>query len=94
MVVSSSSGDKQSGVFMSSKAVLEKKPLVPPPNFQYAKPANDVSMGDAFLQFQNPDPHSRKIVTLIKPSLIFSINSYSTPLTIPLGFTYIAAVLE
>lgn len=73
---------------------LEKPRYAPPKNLSYIKPINPLSMDDAFTAYANPDPQSTRVVTLIKPSLIFSKNSYSTPLTLPIGLAYMAAVLE
>ena len=53
-----------------------------------------MQLGDAFDVFRNPDPASGRIVTLIAPPVFFSKTSYSTPLTLPLGLAYLAAVLE
>jgi anaerobic magnesium-protoporphyrin IX monomethyl ester cyclase len=53
-----------------------------------------VDIGDAFSVYANPAPQSTRVVTLIAPPLYFSKNSYSTPLTLPLGLAYLAAVLE
>ena len=66
----------------------------PPKNHNYIKPTHPLSISDAFSIFRNPEPWSKKPITLIKPPIIFSKNSYSTPLTMPLGLTYLAAVLE
>lgn len=74
--------------------VLEKPSYTPPKNLPYIKPANPLAIDDAFIAYANPDPESMSVVTLIKPPLIFSKNSYSTPLTLPIGLAYMAAVLE
>ena len=66
----------------------------PPKNFNYIKPTHPLSISDAFSIFRNPEPSTQRPITLIKPPIIFSKNSYSTPLTMPLGLTYLAAVLE
>lgn len=66
----------------------------PPKNLAYTKPPNPLKIDDAFSIFAKPNLHSGKVITLIKPPIIFSKNSYSTPLTMPLGLAYIAAVLE
>lgn len=72
----------------------KKKSESSPKNIHYTKPVSSLDLRDAFTVFANPAPGSEKVVTLIKPSIIFSKNSYSTPLTMPLGLAYIAAVLE
>lgn len=66
----------------------------PPKNFNYIKPTHPLSIPDAFSVFRNPEPWSKRSISLIKPPIVFSKNSYSTPLTMPLGLTYLAAVLE
>jgi radical SAM superfamily enzyme YgiQ (UPF0313 family) len=73
---------------------LKETRYMPPKNFAYIKPPNPLGIDDAFLAFANPDPRSQKVVTLIKPPVIFSRNSYSTPLTMPLSLAYLAGVLE
>ena len=85
-------------VVISYAMILQTNPkkigYVPPQNFAYAKPPNSIDVGDAFSLYANPNPQAGSVVTLIKPPIIFSKNSYSTPLTMPLGLVYLAAVLE
>lgn len=66
----------------------------PPKSQNYIKPTHPLSISDAFSVFRNPESWLKRPITLIKPPIIFSKNSYSTPLTMPLGLTYLAAVLE
>jgi radical SAM superfamily enzyme YgiQ (UPF0313 family) len=66
----------------------------PPTNLSYGRPPRTLDIGDAFSVYANPDPQSTCVVTLIAPPIYFSKNSYSTPLTMPLGLAYLAAVLE
>ena len=66
----------------------------PPKNLNYIRPVHSLEISDAFSVFANPEPNADRPITLIKPPVIFSKNSYSTPLTMPLGLTYVAAVLE
>ncbi|NOT49164.1 MAG: B12-binding domain-containing radical SAM protein [Acidobacteria bacterium] len=66
----------------------------PPKNIQYGRAASKMAVADAFSAFANPDIQSEKIITLIAPPVFFSKNSYSTPLTLPIGLTYLAAALE
>jgi anaerobic magnesium-protoporphyrin IX monomethyl ester cyclase len=73
--------------------ILEKSEK-PPKNIQYGRAASKMAVGDAFTVFANPDPQSKKVITLIAPPVFFSKNSYSTPLTLPIGITYLAAALE
>jgi radical SAM superfamily enzyme YgiQ (UPF0313 family) len=63
-------------------------------NVSYGRPPSTLDMGDAFSVYANPDPQSTRVVTLIAPPLYFSKNSYSTPLTMPLGLACLVAVLE
>jgi len=62
----------------------------------YFQPANSVGIQDAFRQFSNPDQNFFKTpyITLIRPPIIFSAKSYSTPITLPVGILYLAAALE
>jgi radical SAM superfamily enzyme YgiQ (UPF0313 family) len=66
----------------------------PPKNVAYGRPPSTLGIVDAFSAYANPYPQLNRIVTLIAPPLYFSKNSYSTPLTMPLGLAYLAAVLE
>ncbi len=72
----------------------KKSSYTPPKNFSYVQALNPLDVGDAFSTFANPSSSSDQCVTLIKPPIIFSKNSYSAPLTMPLGLAYVAAVLE
>ena len=69
-------------------------PSVPPPNRSYHKPPSSVGIHDGFSLYANPDPDSETTIALIKLPIVFSANSYSTPLTQPIGLAYLAAVLE
>lgn len=73
---------------------IKLQSYTPPKNFAYTKPPSPLDIGDTFKVYENPHPSSSEVVTLIKPPIIFSKNSYSTPLTMPLGLAYLAAVLE
>lgn len=61
-------------------------------NQRYITPASTTSMNDALVLFKNPS--ITKPITLIRPQIIFSKTSYSTPLALPIGLAYIAGVLE
>src|SRR5690349_6793280 len=61
-------------------------------NFRYITPALEMGIEEAFVRFANPSPSMP--LTLIKPPIIFSKNSYSTPIALPLGLAYIASVME
>ena len=67
---------------------------IPPRNISYGRASSKLEIGDAFSLFANPDVEGRRVVTLIAPPIYFSKNSYSTPLTMPLGLAYLGAVLE
>lgn len=67
---------------------------IPPKQAGCGSPPSTLGIGDALLVYTNPDPQSTCVVTLIAPPLYFSKNSYSTPLTMPLGLAYLGAVLE
>ncbi len=60
------------------------------------KVVQNVDLNDAFVQFSNPakNPNDSPFITLIRPPILFSAKSYSTPLTLPIGIAYIAAALE
>ena len=74
---------------------ISKKPrYTPPKNLPFAKAPNPLDLGDAFSVFANPSSSQTECITLIKPLIIFSKNSYSAPLTMPLGLAYLAAALE
>jgi radical SAM superfamily enzyme YgiQ (UPF0313 family) len=66
---------------------------VPPPNYAFAAPTSKVAITDAFVAFANPEPDSRRVVTIVKPPVLFSRRSYSTPLTLPIGPAYLASTL-
>ena len=55
-----------------------------------------IDLNDAFVKFSNPaqNPKESPHITLIRPPILFSAQSYSTPLTLPIGIAYIAAALE
>ena len=67
---------------------------VPPPNHAFAGATSKLGIGDAFAAFANPDPESRRTVTIVKPPVVFSRRSYSVPLTLPIGPAYLSAALE
>ncbi len=73
--------------------ILDKQES-PPKNIQYGRAASKMAVGDAFNVFANPDPGSKRVITLIAPPVFFSKNSYSTPLTLPIGIAYLAAALQ
>jgi radical SAM superfamily enzyme YgiQ (UPF0313 family) len=74
--------------------LLRRKAYAAPKSVSYARPASSLQITDAFSAYANPDCRSPVVVTLVKPPIYFSKNSYSTPLTMPLGLAYMAALLE
>lgn len=64
------------------------------PNRAYARKASGVGVEEALRLYANPATEPGPKVTLIKPPIVFSKNSYSTPLTQPIGLTYLAALLQ
>ena len=68
------------------------RPSGPPANQSYFTPPNAVSLADAFVAYANPG--DSRPVTLIKPPIVFSKASYSTPIALPLALAYLASVLE
>ncbi len=75
--------------------LLDKVPIyTPPKNRAYIRPIHDIEISDAFSVYANPDKNNRKPITLIKPPIVFSKNAYSTPVTMPIGLAYLAAVLD
>lgn len=71
-----------------------KLSYAPPPNYHYTKAPYARDLTDVFSAYANPEATATRPLVLIKPPIVFSKNSYSTPLTMPLGLAYIAAVLE
>ena len=78
---------------ITEKASKQIAPAIPK-NLSFVKPTSSIDFSDAFIAFKNPDLSSAKVITLIKPPIIFSKNSYSTPLTMPIGTAYLAAALS
>lgn len=63
-------------------------------NRAYARKASRIGVTEALERYANPNPSLGTPITLIKPPIVFSKNSYSTPLTPPIGLGYLAGVLE
>jgi len=63
-------------------------------NLSFVTPAHKIEIDDAFQLYANSAPHDDSVITLIRPPIIFSKSSYSTPLALPIGLTYVAVVLE
>lgn len=80
---------------MTAATLAPTRPVyTPPPNYHYIKPPHALDLTDAFSAYVNPEATAARPVVLIKPPIVFSKNSYSTPLTMPLGLAYVASVLE
>jgi len=58
---------------------------------RYVQAANQMTVSDALEQFKAPA--SAKI-QILRPFAVFSAMAYSTPLTVPIGPAYLAAMLE
>ena len=63
------------------------------PNQNWVKELDDRHMDSSFSSFRAPKNDTR-IITLCKPFVVFSKNSYSSPVTLPLGLAYLGGVLE
>lgn len=49
---------------------------------------------DCFRRYADPTPSARAPIVLIRPPAAFSAKAYSTPIIMPIGIAYLAAVLE
>ncbi len=54
----------------------------------------EARLPDFFIQYQNPAADTDATIVLVKPPIVFSAKAYSTPITMPIGLAYLAAVLE
>ena len=63
------------------------------PNQNWVKELDHRHMDSSFSSFRAPKNDTR-IITLCKPFVVFSKNSYSSPVTLPLGLAYLGGVLE
>jgi radical SAM superfamily enzyme YgiQ (UPF0313 family) len=61
-------------------------------NLRFIAPTHKLDPTDAFIQYANPQSNIQ--ITLIRPPIFFSRNSYSTPLALPIGLAYLSAALE
>lgn len=57
----------------------------------FVHPVNDMTVNDALAQFS---AQNNEVVKILRPTAVFSAKSYSTPLAVPLGAAYLAALLE
>ncbi len=79
---------------MSSARPITRARREGPPSRRYALKASELGIVESIARHANPARDKGARITLIKPPVVFSKNSYSTPLTQPIGLTYLAAVLE
>ena len=77
---------------MSSKEDIIYTPKYTP-NQNRVKELDPRHMDSTLSSFKAPK-NEKRIITLCKPFVIFSKNSYSSPVTLPLGLAYIGGVLE
>ena len=76
---------------MSSKEDIIYTPKYTP-NQNWVKELDPRHMDSTLSSFKAPK-NEKRIITLCKPFVIFSKNSYSSPVTLPLGLAYIGGVL-
>ena len=60
---------------------------------KFIKEKDDRHVSDSLVEFAVPDGDTR-VVQLCKPFVVLSKNTYSAPVTLPLGLAYIGGVLE
>ena len=63
------------------------------PNKNWVKDLDSRHMDSSLSSFKAPKNDNR-VITLCKPFVVFSKNSYSSPVTLPLGLAYLGGVLE
>ena len=63
------------------------------PNKNWVKDLDSRHMDSSLSSFKEPKNDNR-VITLCKPFVVFSKNSYSSPVTLPLGLAYLGGVLE
>ena len=63
------------------------------PNQNWVKELDSRHMDSSLSAFKVPEKDQR-VITLCKPFVVFSKNSYSSPVTLPLGLAYLGGVLE
>jgi anaerobic magnesium-protoporphyrin IX monomethyl ester cyclase len=64
--------------------------LIPP---KYVRPVNPVTIDEAIDKF-GATPDSSVDIQIIRPFAVYAANTYSLPLTVPIGPAYLAATLE
>ena len=77
---------------MKSKDEIIFKPAFTP-NQNWVKELDNRHMDSSLSTFRVPRDDKR-VITLCKPFVVFSKNSYSSPVTLPLGLAYLGGVLE
>ena len=63
------------------------------PNKNWVKDLDSRHMDSSLSSFKAPKNDNR-VITFCKPFVVFSKNSYSSPVTLPLGLAYLGGVLE
>ena len=63
------------------------------PNQNWVKELDSRHMDSTLSSFV-PPKNDKRIITLCKPFAVLSKNSYSAPITLPLGLAYVGGVLE
>ncbi|MGE5505891.1 MAG: B12-binding domain-containing radical SAM protein [Actinomycetota bacterium] len=58
-----------------------------------AGPVNSLTVADALAAFAPPDP-ARSRIQLLRPFIVMSKTSYSTPIVLPIGAAYIGGLME
>ena len=64
------------------------------PNKNWIKEPDRRQMDSSFFNSFKVPRDDKRIITLCRPFVVLSKNSYSTPITLPLGLAYLGAVLE
>ena len=77
---------------MTTKDDIVFKPAYTP-NQNWVKELDTRHMDSSLSAFKAPKDDKR-VITLCKPFVVFSKNSYSSPVTLPLGLAYLGGVLE
>ena len=75
----------------SEEDIIVYKPAYTP-NQNWTKELDPRHMDSTLSSFKAPK-NDKRIITLCKPFVVFSKNSYSSPVTLPLGLAYIGGVL-
>lgn len=81
---------------VSRAALGEKQAVVPPaskggPPRRFTQPVNDMTVDEALAAFPSPGGETVKI---LRPTAVYSAQSYSVPMAVPIGPAYVAAMAE